>query len=211
VTSEVGSKVRELALRLTGQRSVSGTPGEASFASFLKGLVAEGSYFKQHPKNVWLEPIEDDPLGRSVVVALVKGSGRRTVILTGHFDTIPTTDYGPLEPFATDPVRLASKITDRLRATEEDAQALEDLSSGRFLPGRGLLDMKSGLAAALVAMTMFAARPRRVGNLLFVAVPDEEDSSVGMRAVAPRLPALAADHGLDLSLAINLDALGDEG
>lgn len=209
--SDVWGDARALALRLTERRSVNGTPDETSFAPFLRGVIAEAGYFEQHPDNLWLQPIDGDPLGRSAVIAFVRGVGRLTVVLTGHFDTIPTTDYGTLEPSATNPLDLLPKLVERLRATGEDAQALVDLSSGRFLPGRGLLDMKSGLAAGLVALARFSVRPQRVGNLLFVAVPDEEDSSAGMRAVAPGLRALAQNHELDLSLAINLDALGDEG
>ena len=56
-----------------------------------------------------------------------------------------------------------------------------------FLPGRGLLDMKSGIAAGIAVVEAFAADPARRGNLLFAATPDEEDRSVGMRAAAELL------------------------
>jgi len=207
----VWGSTRDLALRLTERRSVNGTLDEASYSTFLKALIAEADYFKQHPEHVWLEPIKKDPLGRSCVVALVRGTGSHTIVLTGHFDTVPTSDYGELESLATSPESLSPRIVDRLRANGEDPRAIGDLSSGLFLPGRGLLDMKSGLAAAIAALEVFSKRAQRAGNLLLVAVPDEENSSVGMRAAAPRLSALAARHNLDLTLAINLDALGDEG
>jgi arginine utilization protein RocB len=106
---------------------------------------------------------------------------------------------------------LTSRIVERLTITNEDPRALDDLKSGRFLPGRGLLDMKSGLAAGLVVLEALASQDKRVGNLLFVAVPDEEDSSIGMRFIAPLLPEIAKERGINLSLAINLDATGDEG
>ena len=83
------------------------------------------------------------------------------------------------------------------------------MQSGRFVPGRGMLDMKSGLAAGLCALEAFAADPS-VGNVLFVATPDEEDRSTGMRAAADMLPAFLRDRGLDPVLAINLDATCDE-
>jgi arginine utilization protein RocB len=69
--------------------------------------------------------------------------------------------------------------------------------------------MKAGLAAGLAAVEAFAAAPERVGNLLFVAVPDEEAGSAGARALAAELPGIAARMGLSLAAAINLDAMID--
>ena len=43
----------------------------------------------------------------------------------------------------------------KLEMTGENPLALADLKSGDFLPGRGLLDMKSGLAAGLAAMEAY--------------------------------------------------------
>lgn len=205
------TRTRDLALRLTRRGSVNGTSYEASYAAFLQELMGEMPYFRANPADLWSEPVAKDPLHRGVVLGLVRGHGPRTVVLTGHFDTIGTMDYEQLEQWATEPADLTSRIVERLTNTNEDARALDDLKSGRFLAGRGLLDMKSGLAAGLAVLEAFALRDERVGNLLFVAVPDEEDSSVGMRFIAPRLPGIAKERGINLSLAINLDASGDEG
>src|SRR5580658_1742702 len=158
-----------------------------------------------------MEPIADDALHRGVVVGFVRGQGKRTIVLTGHFDTVGVEDYQELERWATEPDELAPRIVRRLEATGEDPQALDDLESGRFLPGRGLLDMKSGLAAGLAVLEAFSEQENRHGNLLFLAVPDEEDSSIGMRFAASLLPRFAKDQGINLSLVVNLDALGDEG
>ena len=51
--------------------------------------------------------------------------------------------------------------------------ALADFVSGDFLPGRGLLDMKAGLAAGIAAIEAYSGD----ANLLFIAVVDEEDRS----------------------------------
>jgi arginine utilization protein RocB len=48
-------------------------------------------------------------------------------------------------------------------------------------------------------------------SLLFLAVADEEDRSAGARAAAPLIPAIAEEHGLDIDLVINLDAISDQG
>ena len=166
------TRTRDFALRLTQRRSINGTSQEGSYAAFLKEVIEEIPYFQANPADLWIELVPNDPLRRGVVLGLVRGLGQRTVILTGHFDTIGTTDYDQLEPWATEPADLTSRIVERLTITQEDRQALDDLKSGRFLAGRGLLDMKSGLAAGLAAVEAFASQDRRVGNLLFVAVPD---------------------------------------
>ncbi len=79
--------------------------------------------------------------------------------------------------------------------------------------GRGLLDMKGGLAAGLAVLERYASLPleRRPGHLLLVATPDEEGRSSGARAVAHDLPALARRRGLDVVAGLNLDATADSG
>ncbi len=113
------------------------------------------------------------------------------------------------------PIRrlLLPALLDRLAqpATGAEARARDDLASGQFLPGRGLLDMKAGLAAGLAALEAFAAEPLRQGNLLFVAVPDEEVISIGARSLARAIPAIEAEHGLSIGAIINLDCIGDDG
>ncbi len=95
-------------------------------------------------------------------------------------------------------------------STPAEVRARDDLASGDFLPGRGLLDMKAGLAAGIAAAERFAAEPQ-AGNLLFLAVPDEEASSAGARAAATELRAIATRHDLDFIGALNLDAIADDG
>src|SRR5690606_19468921 len=87
---------------------------------------------------------------------------RRAVVLTGHFDTVETASYGDLQPLALDPARLAPALVEKLAAEADDpdsARALADLKSGAFLPGRGLLDMKGGLAAGLAVLEAVARLP----------------------------------------------------
>jgi arginine utilization protein RocB len=156
-----------------------------------------------------------------VVTALVKGKGSQTLILTGHYDVVGVGNYGSLAEWANEPDALLPRLIARLR--EEDSQgtglspadrlALEDLQNGHFLPGRGLLDMKSGLAAGLAVLERFSqiADAERKGNLLFIAVPDEEIASNGIRTAGEMLPALATTWGLLYEGAINLDASDDSG
>jgi arginine utilization protein RocB len=141
------------------------------------------------------------------VFALKRGRGRRTIVLTGHFDVVAVSDYGVLESLAFAAERLLPEMVARLRRSGESPLALADFESGEFLPGRGLLDMKAGLAAGIAAMEAY----RGEANLLFLAVSDEEERSAGARAAVPLLPSIAAEHGLDIALVINLDAISDQG
>ena len=202
------------ALELVARPSVNGTPDEAAFAPWLCDRLRSLPPWADVPEQVWTLPVPGDRLGRASVAALLRGRGVRTVVLTGHFDTVRVDDYGALAPLATQPAALRAALLQRLgssAATAAEALALADLQGGDFLPGRGLLDMKSGLAAGLAAMTAWAAEAGRDGNLLFLAVPDEEANSAGARSAAQALPGLAAGLGLELVAAINLDLLVDAG
>lgn len=210
IDSALGKSALEHTLALVGHMSVTGTVGEQTFSRFLAGHLQALPAFTRSPDLVALEPVPGPPEGRECVAALVRGRGRRTVVLCGHYDVVGIADYGDLQPLAGKPFALASALIARLADTGEDPRALADLRSGDYLPGRGILDMKAGLGAGLAVLDAFAASEERVGNLLFLAVPDEENQSAGMRAAGPFLARLAETHGLDLALAINLDALQDD-
>jgi len=202
------------ALRMTELPSVSGSAEEAAFPQALTALLRQSPPFVAHPENVWTIPVPGGRHRRSCVAALVRGRGRRTVVLTGHFDTVPIEDYGDLKPLAGKAEDLRQGLLSRLRrnaVTRAEKLALLDLETPDYLPGRGLLDMKAGLAAGLAVLEAFAEEPDREGNLLFLTVPDEEVNSAGARAAAPALPEIAAKHGLDIVAAINLDAIADDG
>lgn len=199
-SKNLAGRAREIALTLTARPSVTGTADEAAFAQWLAGYLTGFN-------DVWTETIRDDPAQRCNVFALKRGKGRRTIVLTGHFDVVPVDDYGELKPLAFAPEQLLPEIVNRLRKTGENPLALADFLSGDYLPGRGLLDMKAGLAAAIAASEAYGGD----ANLLFIAVADEEDRSAGARSAVSLLPGLCRQHGLDIALVINLDAISDQG
>jgi arginine utilization protein RocB len=209
------TQVRDLTLTLVRFPSVTGTPGEREFAGYIRDVLAAHPYFQAHPAHLRLEPIPDDPHGRANVFALVRGSGAATVVLAGHYDVVSAGNYGDLEPWAFDPEALLPRLRAALEAghseAETDTLALADLRGGDYLPGRGALDMKSGLAAGIAVLYRFAESTQRTGNLLFMTTPDEEATSYGMRAAVLRLPGLAREWGLEPIAAINLDSEGDRG
>ena len=199
---------------LTAMPSVTGSADEADFSATFAGLLKDSPAFAGRTDAVWQVAVPGGPFPRSCVLALVRGTGRRTVILTGHFDTVETGCYGDLEKLALLPDELGPALIEAIGREPFDARsakAHEDLLGGAFMAGRGLLDMKAGLAAGLAVCEAFARDPGCHGNLLFIAVPDEEGNSAGARRIAEMLPEIAAEHGLDIEAAINLDATVDDG
>jgi succinyl-diaminopimelate desuccinylase len=97
------------------------------------------------------------------------------LMLVGHLDTMPP---GNLASWQTDPYELT------------------DVGSG--LAGLGVADMKSGVAAALLAAGRLAADPGWTGGLDLLFVADEENcSDYGMKWLA-RQDVLAADAAVIL-------------
>ncbi len=214
--AEHEASARDWAIALTRQPSATGTAEEAAFGPWLAARLAAA--FATWHADVWTFPVAPGD-ARHCVALLVRGGqsrgsekSRETVVLTGHYDTVSTRDYGDLADLATDPEALAPALLARLSATAStpaEVRAKADLASGAFLPGRGLLDMKGGLAAGIAAAERFAAAGGR-GNVLFLAVPDEEAASSGARRAAPELGAIASAQDLVLVAALNLDAIADD-
>jgi arginine utilization protein RocB len=207
-------RVRELTLALTRRRSVTNTAGETAFGPWLHAQLRAWPYFQAHPECLRLARTLDDRRERYNVFARVHGSGRRAVALCGHYDTVDVDGYGDLEPYATEPEALLPRLIDRLERearSAADQRALADLRSGDYMAGRAALDMKGGLAVGLAVLERFAAQSDPTGSLVFIATPDEEDASNGMRSAVRQLADLLPDWGLDLEAAINLDSGVGEG
>ena len=186
--------------------SITSSAKENAAAGFIYNYLLRIPYFKKNPQHLLIRQIAGDPLRRDIVLALVQGESSRTVILAGHYDVVGIDDYGPLQAYAFSPQQLPSKLRE-LRISEEVRQ---DLESGEWLFGRGVADMKGGLAVCLDYLQEYAAAPRE-GSLLLLAVPDEESYSLGMREAAAELVALRELHGLDYKLLINAEPNRREG
>ena len=208
------SRAEMLSVEMTRWPSVTESDDEAAFAGRLLDLLRDTPYFRTHPDNLRVFDSHGSP-ARQNVVALVRGKGRRCLVLAGHFDTVSIANYGALASLACEPETLTqaliAEISNKPTRSPAEDKALADLLTGDFLAGRGLLDMKSGLAAGIVALERFAEHDEPPGNLLFVATPDEENRSRGMRSFRDALPAIARDFDLDIVGGINLDASGDDG
>jgi acetylornithine deacetylase len=149
---------------------------QAVVAERLRAIGAEVDQWEPEP-----ETFADHPMmppwhhwdGRPITVGTVRGqSGGRSLIVNGHIDVVSP---GDLERWTTPPFAA-------------------DVRDGRIY-GRGAVDMKGGVAAALFALRALAATGVRLqGDVIFEAVPDEETCAMGTVAAIER--GYRADAGL---------------
>ena len=208
------ARTRALSVTMTEWQSETGTEGERQFGPRLAALLRTIPYFASRPDQVREIASHD---GTVNVVALLRAHGNgqgKTLVLAGHYDTVPVANFRDLAPLACQPEPLLEALLADLRSrslSPQEEKALADFESGDFVPGRGLLDMKSGLAAGIAVLEYLSEREHAGCNILFCATPDEERNSRGMRALRTSLPGLAREWGLEITGAINLDSTSDQG
>ena len=168
------SAVHDLLLELVAVQSDTGTLHELAMADKLLALILRADpYFARHPDLCGAFEA-GDVLHRPVVWGLRRGRSRRTVILEGHYDAVETraaTAPSSRSPWTRRP--CAARMREQGIQDPDLARDLEDEAWGF---GRGMADMKAGLAINL--HTLFT-REEGEANLLFLAVPDEESMSSG--------------------------------
>ncbi|MFV1851174.1 MAG: M20/M25/M40 family metallo-hydrolase [Thalassospira sp.] len=212
------ARTAEIADRLTRFGSVTGTAGEADITDLIIEILGEIPYFQEHPDHVAIidsHPVAGGSKMAKNIVALVRGTGRKTLAMAGHFDVVSIENYHDLKhlAFKSDQLcdALIADLSGRAQTTDAEKLALRDLQSGDFIPGRGLLDMKSGDAAGIAFLEHFSQIGDREGNVVLFLTPDEERNSCGMRSLRNALPELAGRWELDIVGGINLDASSDPG
>ena len=129
---------------------------EASTGQFIKDwLEARGI-------SCLLQSLSDE---RNNVFALVRGKTDQTVILASHFDTVGVSDYpARFHPFEPDTL---------VEEQEVDPQI--------YVVGRGSVDMKSGVAVAMVLLDELQHSAEQLnGSVMLVATCDEECNSWGI-------------------------------
>lgn len=198
-------EILSLTKQLTQIKSIVNTSGESELATYLYRYLSSLPYYKTNPDKLLLNKIPQDELDRSNVLAYVtgtKGQSKKTIILLGHFDTVGIDDFAHLKDMACHPEQL-------IKALEHEklpSAVREHLNSGDWLFGRGVLDMKSGVASNLYLLKYYSERPEELdGNLVFLAECDEEDSSLGIRSAVKTLNNWKEQHGFDYIAAINSD------
>ncbi|HEU5441755.1 MAG TPA: M20/M25/M40 family metallo-hydrolase [Ktedonobacterales bacterium] len=200
------AEVKAATERLVRIRSVSPSSGENAVAEEVLRLLREDGLDRTYTA-IGLDAIEGDPHGRQNAYAFIRGKSSRTVVLLGHIDTVGTEDYGPLERYATEPEELAVRA-EALAQLAPEIRADLAAEPGDWAFGRGIVDMKSGVAVNIAVMRRFA---RAAGaelpplSLVLLATPDEENESAGVLQAVRFLLRLRAEHGLEYAGAINTD------
>ncbi|KAI5201966.1 hypothetical protein AUEXF2481DRAFT_858 [Aureobasidium subglaciale EXF-2481] len=129
------------------------TTGTAPGEARIANFIAQWLQYRGIETHI----VESVP-GRPSVVGVVRGSDpkAKSVMLNGHVDTVALSTYGPF-PLS------------------------GDLIDGKIY-GRGVLDMKAGVAAAMTTLLHFSQHGSK-GDVILAAVADEEDQSLGTTAV----------------------------
>lgn len=200
---------REDVLALTKQlvniESIVNTDGEKIIADSLFTLISSFPYFAAHPSHVRMEQTRNDTNERYNVLAFVKGTkgkSNRTIILMGHMDTVGIDDFNQLKDVACSP----DELMEALKSEDLPSSARDHLQSGEWLFGRGILDMKSGVASNLYLLKYYSQYPDKLdGNIVFLAECDEEDGSNGVLSALKIFQAWKEEHGFDYVGAINAD------
>lgn len=197
--------ILSLTKELVRTESIVNTEGEQVLAEQLYNMIKAWPYFRHHPEQVICAPTVHDTSKRSNVLACVRGTkteSPRTVILMGHFDTVGIDDFGSLKNKAFQP----DKFMQALRNETLPPIVKEQLESGEWLFGRGVLDMKSGVASNLYLLRYYAEHPEELaGNLVLIAECDEEDSSHGILSALRNLKEWREKYGFEYIAAINSD------
>lgn len=196
----IGGEIEEILRGYVAVPSVTGTDGEREATRFFLDFFSAVPYFRAHRDHCGAHPLPGDSLDRSVAWALVKGRGRETVVLIHHSDVVGVEDFRRCREEAFSPVDLERALLALGEELPEEAR--RDLESGRFLFGRGSCDMKGGGAIQMALLRRWSLAERE-GNLLLLALPDEENLSAGMRAALRLLLDLREKWGLDYRLMID--------
>ncbi len=211
----LAQRIEQLTLELVNCRSVVATSDELAMSTMVYTLLSEMPYWKMNPQLLVKQPFINDPLGRFSVVARLEGQkdeSKKTVIMIGHTDTVGISDYGDFKGLATKPEALIEAL--KTVTLSEEAKA--DLDSGEWLFGRGILDMKCGVATIMCILEMLSQDAANLsGNIVFAAVGDEEGNSGGMLSVVPELVGLQESEGYEYLAVMDTDYMapryeGDE-
>ena len=190
------SQLEDLIKLLVSWDSRSGTQGEIDFPYKLKNEIES----KITSENTYVDLIDSGLSRNALAASYINETNKNTVVLISHFDTVHTEEFGKNESIAFD----VDKLTDFYKNNNQNFNTgiREDIKSEAFLFGRGIMDMKMGLALHLHILEV-AAHEKWPVNILVLTVPDEEVDSAGMRHSIGYLNDVRERHQLNYSLIMN--------
>jgi len=199
-------KIKNTLMNLISIQSDTGTPLEKDIEKYIYEWLQKLDYFQNNTSNFGCYPLKNDSLERTVVWGLVKGSGRKTVVLINHHDAVDSYDYQTLKNYAYNPELLK----EMLRTAKTTKEVQDDLKSGEWIFARGACDMKAGIAIQLSVIEQFSKQQKFNGNILIISVPDEESLSLGMRSSAELLENIKKVFSLDYAISIDSEPFQKE-
>ncbi|MGM9532918.1 M20/M25/M40 family metallo-hydrolase [Intestinibacter sp.] len=173
-----------LTLELVREKTISSTSDEKYGIELVSKKLMEIDYFKKNPNNIYIGDVEDE-LGRTFLCALYKSEKKtdKTVILIGHIDTADIENAGNFKDFILKPYEYTRVLEENIELLDQESR--DDLLSQKYLFGRGIMDMKMGVAMEIATLEYYSEREDFEGNLLMVTVPDEESNSKGLIKALP--------------------------
>lgn len=198
---EFSQRCIDLTKQLVAIPSMNSTEGEYEISLFIDKWIQKLPYFQNHPELVFGQSLEDRYHRRNVI-AVVRGKGDATVIVHGHLDTVDVENMGELKPYAFDCDALLQKMKEISYDEETDA----DLKSGSYMVGRGVCDMKSGIALGMQLLAFYAEHVDELsGNFIFMANPGEELTHSGIIKSLESLADIRDRWHIQYKAAISLD------
>lgn len=200
---------REEVLAFTKQlvaiKSIVNSDGEKNIAHELYSIIASFDYFSEHKEKLTLQQTINDEYKRYNVLAYVKGTketSNRTVILMGHIDTVGVDEFNHQKDQAFSP----DEWKETLKKEDLPHDIKRHLHSDDWMFGRGVLDMKSGVASHLYLLKYFSEHPEELsGNIVFIGECDEENNSNGILSAIKLLRKWKEEHAFSYVAAINSD------
>lgn len=198
---EVKNDIQNIIEEYIAIRSYTNTKSERLVEQFLLYYCKNQPYYEEHPDYYGLYKMENDSLGRSVFWNMIKGQEDETIVFIHHSDIVEIDDYGRFKPDAFSPERLKENLKKVKDSFDKDIK--EDIESPDYMFGRGTADMKGGGSIQLALMKQYAKNKDFKGNIVLIAVPDEENLSAGMRDATKLLNSLKEKYGFNYKLMIN--------
>lgn len=202
----IGPEIQELVTGYIQAESFTHSPGEKEAEHFFLDYFRRQPYWQQHPELIGSKAIPEDPFDRAAAFAMVRGKGPNTIVMIHHNDVVTVEDFKRLRPLAFSPEPLEAELNRIKDSFSPEIQS--DLEAGTYLYGRGVCDMKGGGSIQMALLRRYGALVQEdagalSGNLIVLAVPDEENLSAGMRTAVLLLAELKERYGLRYQLMIN--------
>ena len=183
--------------------SFTNTINEKKAEEFFLDYFSKIPYFKNTPGSYGIYEIENDALNRNVSYAFLKGRGQDTIVFIHHNDIVGVEDFKLLKKYVFSPEELKAQLLRIKNTLSEDAK--KDLEDDTFIFGRGVCDMKGGGSIQIALLKRYSELKNFNGNIVLIAVPDEENLSAGMRSAVRLLSELQDKYNLKYKLMINTE------